>query len=217
MDLERNDAKGNKGMDSNVQDTLNNLRKLSRIQGCPTFAANEDSLMATVITQAQQARRTKALQTPRDHSKSAQNRQTLTSKDIDGIFAVCAQSPRLPDARAQVLTQLELQTGFRGCEVIHAKWFDMQLQTADQLNHIGPDESKVIGIGINQGKTYVTGEVKWTGFAQHAYAHYDLAASLGELLSCEICDNCKLVDKMLARDEWWDEISILFPGHRQDP
>ena len=161
---------------------------------------------------AQHAAYLKAIQAPRDHNKSAQNRQTLTSVDVDNMFAICAQSLRLKGARAQVLFQLELQTGFRGCEVIHARWSEMQMQEADQLCHIGPDAFRAIGIGINQGKTNATGAMRWTGFAQHAYAHYDLAASLGELLACEIYENhLGLIDMMLDRDPGWDSIPILFP------
>jgi len=213
VELERNDDKGNRGID-NVQDTLNSLRKLARIQGCPAFTDKDNSLMISVTKQAQQAAYAQATQAPRDHSKSAQNRQTLTSVEIDNVLAVCAQSLRLEGARAQVLVQLELQTGFRGCEVIHARWYHMQIQEADQLCRIGPDAFRAIGIGINQGKTNRTGAMRWTGFAQHAYAHCDLAASLGELLSCEIYENdLGLIDMILDRDQGWDEFPILFPEH----
>ncbi len=86
------------------------------------------------------------------------------------------------------------------------------MQEADQLCHTGPDGFRAIGIGINQGKTNRSGAMRWTGFAQHAYAHYDLAASLGELLSCEIYKNkSRLMDMMLDRDQGWDGITILFP------
>jgi len=213
VELERNDDKGNRGID-NVQDTLNSLRKLARIQGCPAFTDKDSSLMISVTKQAQQAAYAQATQAPRDHSKSAQNRQTLTSVEIDNVLAVCAQSLRLEGARAQVLVQLELQTGFRGCEVIHARWYHMQIQEADQLCRIGPDAFRAIGIGINQGETNRTGAMRWTGFAQHAYAHCDLAASLGELLSCEIYENdLGLIDMILDRDQGWDEFPILFPEH----
>jgi len=213
VDLHRNTNAGNKGIGSNVQDTLNSLRKLARIQGCPIFTAVDISLMTAVINTAHRATQAKALQTPNDHDKSAQNRQTLTSTDKENFLAVCARAARLLGARAQVLAQLELQTGFRGCEAIHASWFEMQLQMPDQLSHIGPDDFKVIGIGINQGKTNKTGEVRWTGFAQHAYAEDDLTASLAELLSVEIHDNnCRLLDMMLSRDMRWDQIHILFSG-----
>ena len=214
MDLDKNVDNGNRGIGSNVQDTLNSLRKLARVQGCPAFTDEENSLMVAVTKQAQQAAYAKATHAPRDHSKSAQNKQTLTSVDIDNMCAVCAQSLRLEGARAQVLFQLELQTGSRGCEVVHARWYDMQMQEADQLCHIGPDAFRTIGIGINQGKTNTTGAMRWTGFAQHAYARCDLAASMGELLACEIYENnIRLIDMMLDRDPGWDSISILFPGY----
>ncbi len=203
---------------SNVQDTLGSLRKLATIQGCPAFTDNEASLLGAVTEQARKATQGKALQTPNDHDKSAQNRQTLTRAEIDNMLAVCAQSPRLVGARAQNLIQLGLHTGFRGCELIHAKWYDMQMQEADQLCHIGPDAFKAVGIGINQGKTNKTGAMNWTGFAQHAYAHYDLAASLGELLACEIFENeLRLMDMILDRDQSWDEITVFFPQHAQKP
>ena len=157
VDLNRNVAQGNKGIDSNVQDTLGSLRKLVTIQGCPAFTDNEASLLGAVTAQARKATQRKALQTPNDHDRSAHNRQTLTRAEIDKMFAVCAQNPRLVGARAQVLIQLGLQTGFRGCELIHAKWYDMQMQEADQLCHIGPDAFKAVGIGINHGKTNKTG------------------------------------------------------------
>ncbi len=189
VDLDRNINAGNKGIGNNVQDTLNSLRKLARIQGCPVFTATDISLMTAVINTAHRATQAKALETPNDHDKSAQNRQTLTSTDIENIFAVCARAPGLLGARAQVLAQLEWQTGFRGCEAVHATYYGMQLQTPDQFSHIGPDAFKVIGIGINQGKTNKTGQMNWTGVAQHACAQYDAAASLAELLSFEIHDN----------------------------
>ncbi len=92
----------------------------------------------------------------------------------------------------------------------------MQMQEANQLCHIGPDVFKAVGIGINQGKTNKLGDMNWTDFAQHAYAHYDLAASLGELLACEIFENeLRLMDMILDRDQSWDEITLLFPQHAQ--
>ncbi|DBA86781.1 TPA: hypothetical protein ACH3X1_016624 [Trebouxia sp. C0004] len=213
VDLDRNINAGNKGIGNNVGDTLNSLRKLARIQGCPVFTAADISLMTAVINTAHQATQAKALQTPKDHDKSAQNRQTLTSADIENIFAVCAGAPGLLGARAQVLAQLEWQTGFRGCEAVHATYYGMQLQTPDQFSHIGPDAFKVIGIGINQGKTNKTGQMYWTGVAQHACAQYDALASLAELLSFEIHDNnCRLLDMMLDRDNRWDQVKIFFPG-----
>ena len=58
--------------------------------------------------------------------------------------------------------------------------------------------------------------MNWTGFAQHAYAHYDLAASLGELLACEIFENeLRLMDMISDRDQSWDKITVLFPQHAQ--
>ncbi|DBA74987.1 TPA: hypothetical protein ACH3X1_010330 [Trebouxia sp. C0004] len=90
----------------------------------------------------------------------------------------------------------------------------MRMQEADQLCHIGLDAFKAVGTGINQGKTNKT--MNWTGFAQHAYAHRDLAASLGELLACEMFENkLRLVDMILDRDQSWDEITVLFPQHAQ--
>lgn len=213
VDLDRNINAGNKGIGSNVQDTLNSLRKLAKIQGCPEFAAADISLMTAVVNTAHRTTQAKALQKPNDHDKSAQNRQTLTSADIENIFAVCARAPGLLGARAQVLAQLEWQTGFRGCEAVHATYFGMQLQTPDQFSHIGPDAFKVIGIGIKQGKTNKTGQMHWTGVAQHACAQYDAPASLAELLSFEIHDNnCRLLDMMLDRDNCWDQVKIFFPG-----
>ncbi len=218
VDLNRNVVQGNKGIDINVQDTLGSLRKLATIQGCPAFTDNEASLLGAVTAQARKATQGKALQTPNDHDRSAQNRQTLTRAGIDNMFAICAQSPRLVGARAQVLLQLGLQTGFRGCELIHTKWYDMQMQEADQLCHIGPDAFKAVGIGINQGKTNKTGAMRWTGFAQHAYAHCDLAASLGELLSCEIFDNdLRLMDMILDKDQSWDKVTVFFPQQVHKP
>ena len=120
LEVDRNVAQGNKGTNSNMQETLGSLHKLATIKGCPAFTDNEASLLCAVTTQAQKATQRKALQMPNNHDKSAQNRQTLTRDEIGKMFAVCAQSPRLVGAQAQALIQLGLQTGLRGCELIHA-------------------------------------------------------------------------------------------------
>ena len=120
LEVDRNVAQGNKGTNSNMQETLGSLHKLATIQGCPAFTDNEASLLGAVTTQARKATQRKALQMPNNHDKSAQNRQTLTRDEIGKMFAVCAQSPRLVGAQAQALIQLGLQTGLRGCELIHA-------------------------------------------------------------------------------------------------
>lgn len=63
---------------------------------------------------AQHAAYLKAIQAPRDHSKSAQNRQTLTSVDVDNMFAICAQSLRLKGARLKSFFSLSCQQASEG-------------------------------------------------------------------------------------------------------
>lgn len=109
VDLDRNIIAGNKGIGNNVQDTLNSLRKLAKIQGCPEFAAADISLMTAVVNTAHRTTQAKALQKPNDHDKSAQNRQTLTSADIENIFAVCAGAPGLLGKRASEAVKLFMQ------------------------------------------------------------------------------------------------------------
>lgn len=63
VDLDRNVAQGDKGIKSNVQDTLGSLRKLATIQGWPAFTNNEASLLGAVTAQARKATQRKAVQT----------------------------------------------------------------------------------------------------------------------------------------------------------
>lgn len=116
---DRHQAKKNKATGDSVAAAKENIMKLHRIQGCPTFLPKEMNYLQSVVTAAKSDSVAICLEISRNTSQldklglSASVR--ITDADRDDLYRACVLDPHcLKRLSGQVLVGLDLQLGTRG-------------------------------------------------------------------------------------------------------
>lgn len=98
----------------NLKIGFTQFKRLCAIRGCPPFSSNELFFMAKEVSEARKASAHAALTRPVDEDKSCQDRNIITSPELQELLRVCADMPdRLQAARAEALLAVNVMTGER--------------------------------------------------------------------------------------------------------
>ena len=96
----------------NLKIAFTQFKKLCAIRGCPPFSSAECFFMAKVVSEARKDSAQAALTRPLDEDKSCQDRNIITSAELQELLRVCAVMPvRLKAARAEALLAVNVLTG----------------------------------------------------------------------------------------------------------
>ena len=86
----------------NLQKAFTEFKRLCAIRGCPSFNSDELFYMAKEVSEARKASAHAALTRPVDEDKSCQDRNIITSAELQELLKVCADMPdRLQAARGR--------------------------------------------------------------------------------------------------------------------
>ena len=98
----------------NLKIAFTQFNRLCAIRGCPPFSPDEYFFMAKEVSEARKASAHAALTRPVDEDKSCQDRNIITSAELQELLRVCADMPdRLQAARAEALLAVNVMTGER--------------------------------------------------------------------------------------------------------
>ncbi|DBA65693.1 TPA: hypothetical protein ACH3X2_000740 [Trebouxia sp. C0005] len=96
----------------NVKIAFTQFKRLCAIRGCPPFSSGEHFLLAKEVSEARKDSAHAALTRPVDEDQSCQDRNIITSAELQELLRVCADMPdRLKAARAEALLAVNLMTG----------------------------------------------------------------------------------------------------------
>lgn len=96
----------------NVKIAFTQFKRLCAIRGCPPFSSSEHFFMAKEVSKAKNDSAHAALTRPVDGDKSCQDRNIITSAELQELLRVCADKPdRLKAARAEALLAVNVMTG----------------------------------------------------------------------------------------------------------
>ena len=122
----RHQAKRNKASGDNVAAAKENIMKLHRIQGCPTFLPKEMDCLQSVVTAAKSDNVAIRLEISRNTSQLDRHGERITDTDRDDLYRACVLDPHcLKGLSGQVLVGLDLQLGTRGVALEQTTWVNM--------------------------------------------------------------------------------------------